>query len=126
MRDPRRYFPEVVQILRGPIGDEGVGTDDYGEPLAQATPETITLDARIDRHARRIMDSSGQERIDEDLVFLAVYYPDPATGNPVELTIGAQDRIVYDGREHPVSEILPMIGWSWLHDPGSHWEVFVR
>jgi len=126
MRDIRRYFIHVIQLLRGPIGDEGVGKDGYGEPLTQATPETLTLDARVEWDNRRVMDDSGQEIVCAGMVFLRHSYPDPATGADIELTIGGQDRIVFEDREHPIVTRNRCEGWGWTIDPGSHWEVWIR
>ncbi len=125
MRDPRRYFCHQIVLLRGPTGDEGVGTDAYGEPLSAGTPVGLTLNARVEWDNRRVVTQGGEEVVCAGVVYLASKYTDPA-GVEQELDIGPQDRIVFEGREHPVATRNRAEGWGWQSDRASHWEVWIR
>ncbi len=123
-----RYLIHIVQILRGAAGVIGVGTDQYGEPLTPATPTTLSIPARVEWDRRRTFNDAGEEVTANGVVFLANKYDSVGLGleaDFVELNFGPQDRIVFEGREHPVLSRSRCEGWSWLDDPRSHWEIYI-
>lgn len=123
MRRRDKYLIHTVSILRGPVGADGVGTDVYGEPLQPATPTSLALPARVEWDNRRMLDSFGEEKVAAGVVFLPNKYATIA--GYVELTLGIQDRIVFEGREHPIIKIDRAEGWSWQGDERSHFEVWM-
>ena len=124
MRLVSRYCIHVIQILRGPIGDEGVGTDQYGEPLDAATPTMLTLYARVEFDNARVINNRGEEIPCAAYVFIPHWYVDPATGEQTELTIGGQDRIVFEGRTYAIARSDRQEEWS--NGVGRHWGVWIH
>jgi len=123
LRRRDKYLIHVVQILRGPVGVEGVGTDAYGEPIEPATPETLAVPARVEWDNRRILDMNGEEKVAAGMVFFPNKYAGP-TGY-LELTLGIQDRIVFEGREHPVLKVERHEGWGWQTDDRALMQVWI-
>jgi len=121
MRNVDRYCIHTIVLLRGPSGDDGLGLSKYGKPLAEATPTSLTLDARVEFDNHRVINSRGEEIICSAKVFIPPTYTDPATGGEVELAIGGQDRIVFEGRTYAVADRRRQEGWT--SDRGRHWEV---
>lgn len=123
MRDVSRYFIHVVEIIRGPTGAAGTGTDQYGEALADATPEVIVVNARVEFDNSLVIDDTGKECVCAGSVFLAWTYPD-ASGNEVDLDLGPEDRIRFEGRTYTIARRNRQEGWT--DDPGRHWEAYIR
>ena len=119
----QRYLIHTVTILRGPTGTEGVGRDQWGEPLAAATPASLEVPARVEWETKRITDSSGQEVIATGLVFLAPSYVEG--GTRVSLEIGPEDRLAFEGREYRLVTRERHEGWGWLTDARAHWELWI-
>jgi len=119
-----RYCIHVIQLLRGPSGDEGTGLDGYNEPLQEVTPVTLQLNARVEFDQDRIIDDTGEEVVCAARIFIPPTYPDPDTGSDVELDIGPQDRIIFEGRTYAIARRDRQEGWA--HDPGRHWDIWVR
>ena len=121
------YCIHTIILLRGPSGDEGVGLDDYGEPIESATPVTLSLKARVEWTNDRVIDDTGEEVICAARIFIPPTYPDPDTGVDTELTIGPQDRIIV---EHQPDRTLAMarrdFEEGWADDRGRHWDIYVR
>ena len=124
MRQVSRYCIHVIQILRGPIGDEGVGTDQYGESISEATPTMLTLYARVEFDNARMINSRGEEVNCKAYVFIPPTYVDPATGLTTDLTIGGQDRIVFRGRIYAIAQVD--FQEEWLDRRGRHWGVYIH
>jgi len=122
-RDVSRYFIHTIQLERGPIGIEGTGTADDGEPLAAATPLTLTLDARVEFDNVRIMNDRGQEINCAGTVFLPWTYVDGA-GVTQNLNLGGQDRIIFETRSYSIARRDRQEGWT--NDRGRHWVAYIR
>ena len=119
-----RYCIHLIQLLRGPIGTAGVGTDSYGEPLEGATPSALSLNARVEFDNHRVTDMKGEEIVCVARIFIPPTYPDPDTGVETDLTIGGQDRIMFEGRTYAIARTDRQEGW--LGDRGRHWDVSVH
>ena len=119
-----RYCIHVIQLLRGPSGDEGTGLDQYNEPLQEVTPTTLQLNARVEFDNDRIINDKGEEVVCAARIFIPPTYPDPDTDADVELDIGPQDRIIFEGRTFAIGRRDRQEGWT--HDRGRHWDIWVR
>jgi len=125
-RDVSRYFIHTIQLERGPIGIEGTGTADDGEPIAgaiPATPLTLTLNARVEFDNVRIMNDRGQEIDCAGIVFLPWTYIDGA-GVTQDLNLGGQDRIIFETRKYSIARRDRQEGW--MNDRGRHWVAYIR
>ncbi len=123
MRQVSRYFIHVVIVVRGDVGPAGIGHDEYGEPIATATPETITVNARVEFDNFRVMSDRGEEIVCSARCFLPWTYTDGA-GVEQDLNLGGQDRIIFEGREYAIERRDRQEGWT--SDRGRHWEAALR
>lgn len=123
-RRVRRYCIHVIQLLRGPSGDEGIGLDKYGEPLSEVTPSSLLLNARVEFDNSRIIDDRGEEVVCAARIFIPPTYTDPDTKAEVELDIGPQDRVIFEGKTYAMARRNRQEGW--VNDPGWHWDIYVR
>jgi len=82
------------------------------------------LNVRVDFTVNRTIGPHGDEVPCAAEVYIPPTYPDPATGEDVDLTIGGQDRIIFLGRTYAVAQV----NWErgWLGDQGDHWRVAIR
>jgi hypothetical protein len=123
-REVSRYFIHQITLIRGATGDDGTGTDIYGEPIGHAaTPTGLTLNARVEWNNRRVTNQAGEEVVCSGMVYLDQHYIDPVMGLLVDLEIGPQDRIIFEGREHAVVTRTRAEGW--LTDRGQHLEIWI-
>ena len=118
------YCIHTIQLLRGPSGVAGVGLDKYNTPLEGATPGSLTLRARVEFDNLRIINDKGQEVVCAARVFIPPTYVDIDTGLDTELTIGPEDRIVFEGKTYAVARRDRQEGWA--GDRGRHWDVYIR
>ena len=122
-RTIRPYCIHQIILVRGPEGVYGTGTDQYGEPLSTgATPETLTLNARVEWDNQRVRNEAGEEVDCSGMVFIPPTYLD-GSGAEVTLVIGPRDRIIFEGREHAV--VMRLRAEGWVGDTGRHWEVWI-
>jgi len=122
-----RYCIHTIILLRGPSGDEGTGLGNYGEIVEEATPSSLSLNARVEWTNDRIIDDNGEEVVCAARIFIPPTYPDPDSGVETELTIGPQDRIIV---EHQPDRVLAMarrdFEEGWRDDRGRHWMIYVK
>jgi len=114
----------TVTITRGPTGVAGTGRDTWGEPVDAATPASFEVPARMEWRTKRFFDSSGQEVTAVGRIYLPPNYLDPG-GNRVQLELGPEDTIFFEGKEYRVVQRDRLDGWGWATDPRAHWEVWV-
>ena len=122
-RDASRYFIHTCQVLRGPIGVMGSGTDDLGNPIVSATPQTVTVNCRVEFDNTRVIDDTGQEIVCAGRVFLPWSYVD-STGTTQDLDLAGQDMIIFEGRRYAIARRDRQEGWT--GDRGRHWEAYIR
>ncbi len=126
MRDITHYFIHTIILIRGQTGMSGIGTDQYGDPLASATPAAgLALNARVEWDNQLVRTEGGEEVVCSGMVYLADRYPDPITGVMTALDIGSEDRIEFEGREHKIALRTRAEGWNFTTDQGSHWEIWI-
>ena len=75
-----RYCFHTILLLRGPSGNDGVGLDQYGEPVEAATPSSLALRVRVEFDNDRIIDDTGEEVVCAARIFIPPTYIDPDTG----------------------------------------------
>jgi len=119
-----RYCIHTIILLRGPSGDEGLGSDKYGDIVEEATPITLQLAARVEFDNARVINDRGEEVVCAARIFIPPTYTDLDTGVETELEINGQDRIIFEGRTYAIAQRNRQEGWT--DDRGRHWDIYVK